>query len=132
MRARSVQFYFPYYVGDMNHEFVENSKLLPGKNMKPEKVNGTTTIQLPKNVTYPSANTLAISFQNLFERGEFCIVMDASKLMGIDSYGMGILMKQWIKARELGGGVRIRFLAGEAEKRFKEARIFDLFSDEDV
>jgi len=132
MRARSVRFYFPYYLGGTDHEHAENGKLLSGKSMKSEKENGSTIVQLPKNVTYPSAHTLATSFQDLFERGEFCIVMDASKLMGIDSYGMGILMKQWIKARELGGRVRIRFLTGEAEKRFKEARIFDLFTSEDA
>lgn len=90
------------------------------------------TVRLPRQVTYPSANALATSFQDLFENGEVSIEIDASRLVGIDSYGMGILMKQWIKARELGGKVRIRSLTGEAEKRFRDARIYELLTDEEI
>ncbi len=96
--------------------------------MRIERENDWVVVRLPEKVIYPSANTVAAHFQDLFETGETRIMVDASKMARVDSYGMGIIMKQWIKARELGGLFRMRYLRGEPEKCFKEARIFELLT----
>lgn len=117
---------------------LRNSKLLPIKEIMSEEfevsiVNGRGVIKVTQNLMSElPAELLRSAFEDLVERGQKSVVIDLTKTVSINSFGLGRLLALQNKLVEAGGDMSIRVSQGYIKEIIRILHLDKVFKLEEI